>query len=182
MKIYILTVMLIVHVNAISLTPTGVPSVKNMSYPEGTPTIGNGTYTWFGIKVYDASIVAEQPSIDNFEETTAFGLKIVYDIDINKDDLIEETSDQWNELSMVKQGNCLDRTKWLDELSNIWPDIQQGDELLHWTDENKRSTFFHNGKYIGNVSDKNFSSCFLAIWLAEDTQAEDLCKNLLNIK
>ena len=90
-------------------------------------------------------------------------LKINYLRDIDAEDLIERTQDEWEKLG-IKQVTF---SQWIPLLTNIFPDIKKGDTLLLRVSENQQSEFFFNGKTIGKITDQTFGKSFLRIWLDE---------------
>ena len=91
-------------------------------------------------------------------------LKINYLRDIDAEDLIERTQDEWEKLG-IKQVTF---SQWIPLLTNIFPDIKKGDTLLLSVSENQQSEFFFNGKTIGKITDQTFGKNFLRIWLDEN--------------
>ena len=92
-------------------------------------------------------------------------LKINYLRDIDAEDLIERTQDEWEKLG-IKQVTF---SQWIPLLTNIFPDIKKGDTLLLSVSENQQSEFFFNGKTIGKITDQTFGKSFLRIWLDENS-------------
>ena len=90
-------------------------------------------------------------------------LKINYLRDIDAEDLIERTQDEWEKLG-IKQVTF---SQWIPLLTNIFTDIKKGDTLLLSVSENQQSEFFFNGKTIGKITDQTFGKSFLRIWLDE---------------
>jgi hypothetical protein len=88
-------------------------------------------------------------------------LNINYLRDIDAEDLIERTQDEWEKLG-IKQVTF---SQWIPLLTNIFPDIKKGDTLLLSVSENQQSEFFFNGKTIGKITDQTFGKSFLRIWL-----------------
>ena len=91
-------------------------------------------------------------------------LKIKYLRDIDAEDLIERTQDEWEKLG-IKQVTF---SQWIPLLTNIFPDIKKGDTLFLNVSENQQSEFFFNGKTIGKITDQTFGKSFLRIWLDEN--------------
>ena len=148
----------------------------------GLNTIGQGTYTWWGIKIYDAKLRSTDSFSGDYKSHRPIELTITYDIDIDKDDLMETTMDEWASLKIGQSEYCSNKKDWSRQLLSIWPNLKQGDSLTVHVAETNRSAFSYNGKAIGNIEDPRFANCFLSIWLAEDTSAKSLRKKLLNIK
>ena len=109
--------------------------------------------------VYNSSLYSKTGKYE--EEQFPQALKINYLIDIDADELIERTQEEWQKLG-IKQVTF---SEWIPLLTNIFPDIKKGDTLLLSVSENQQSEFFFNGKTIGKISDKTFGKSFLRIWL-----------------
>jgi hypothetical protein len=91
-------------------------------------------------------------------------LSISYLRNIDAQDLIERTQDEWGKLDIKEQ----QFTGWIPLLTQIFPDIKKGDTLLLVVDKSKESEFFFNGKSIGKIADTLFGQSFLRIWLDEN--------------
>lgn len=109
-------------------------------------------------------------------------LKITYLRKIDNKDLVEATKIQWQHLKVDEAK----QTKWLSQLSTIFPNIKEGDALTLIVDENKISTFYVNvnqstNRKIGVVDDVEFGPAFLAIWLSEKTSKPKLRSKLLGL-
>tara|TARA_R110000868_G_scaffold31062_14_gene114181 strand:+ start:1549 stop:2259 length:711 start_codon:yes stop_codon:yes gene_type:complete len=104
-------------------------------------------------------------------------LKIDYLRDINADDLIEKTKEEWEKLG-IKQETF---SNWIPLLTEIFPNIKKGDTLLLNVTENQQSEFFFNGKTIGKITDKNFGPSFLRIWLDENSSYPKVRNKLIGL-
>ena len=105
-------------------------------------------------------------------------LKINYLRDIDAEDLIERTQDEWDKLGIKR----VTFNQWIPLLTNIFPDIKKGDTLLLSVSENQQSEFFFNGKTIGKISDQTFGKNFLRIWLDENCSYPRVRKKLIGSK
>lgn len=128
--------------------------------------------------VYYADLyVSNKPfAQDNFPQA----LTINYLRDIDKDELLDATQDQWQHLNMDKQL----RTRWMQELSSIFPSIKKGDSITLIVDSQRQSRFYLSDKQsqyrpIGSVADTEFGRAFLAIWLDEKTSRPKLRRKLI---
>jgi hypothetical protein len=141
---------------------------------------GKATFRWFGIKVYDIALYLdkEERSFD-LRTTRPLTLKITYDMNIDAVDLIENTSEQWQEIGLGQSKICANKAQWLDKLQSIWPNISSGDSLTLTIDLQQISTFYHNEVEKGQIEDANFGYCFAAIWLAKDTTEPKIRRKLL---
>jgi len=135
--------------------------------------VGEGTMSWMFINIYKASLF----TFDGAYQVNDFpqALSITYLKNISKKRLIEATKDQW-----LLQGYELAQVKpWLNLLSKIWPDIKSGDNLTFYLETSSKAIFYYNQKPIGEVSDADLVSAFIAIWLSDKTSQPALRQQLL---
>jgi hypothetical protein len=104
-------------------------------------------------------------------------LKINYLRDIDAEDLIKRTQDEWENLGIKKETF----SQWIPLLTNIFPNIKKGDTLLLSVNENQQSEFFFNGKTIGTITDKTFGKSFLRIWLDENCSYPKVRNKLIGL-
>jgi hypothetical protein len=104
-------------------------------------------------------------------------LKIDYLRDINADDLIEKTQEEWEKLGIVPATF----TPWIPLLADIFPNIKKGDTLLLKVNEEQQSEFFFNGKTIGKITDQTFGHNFLRIWLDENSTYPKVRNKLIGL-
>lgn len=105
-------------------------------------------------------------------------LDIEYYRDIDAEDLLEATKDQWKHLGFAEN----DIQRWLGLLDATWPDVKQGDHLSFKVIDGKTSQFFFNHQPLDVIHDTNFAGAFLAIWLSKDTSRPSLRAQLLGEK
>ncbi|WDE99478.1 chalcone isomerase family protein [Lentisphaera profundi] len=97
-----------------------------------------------------------------------------YRRDIKAKDLIKTSQEEWDRLKLC----TLTQSKlWADQLSKIWPDISSGDSLSAWFD-GENTHFYQQEKFLGKVSNKDFSRAFFQIWLHKKSQTSELRKGL----
>lgn len=152
----------------------------NVAHAELTKQ-GSGSYRWWGIKVYDATLLTPDHFDGDYSRTRPLALEITYNINIKKEALIESTYDQWSEIATGQQPGCGNKKRWSAVLLTIWPNLAKGDSLKVVVTSENVAQFYHNDAFVGNVPDPAFAHCFLSIWLAQDTTAPDLRKQLLSI-
>lgn len=104
-------------------------------------------------------------------------LKINYLRDIDAEDLIETTQDEWEKLGF-KAKTFGD---WISLLTRVFPNIKKGDTLLLKVTENQHSEFFFNGKTIGKITDPSFGKSFLRIWLDENCSYPKVRNKLIGL-
>jgi hypothetical protein len=69
--------------------------------------------------------------------------------------------------------------RWLQSMTQIFPDVQAGDRITGLYSPDREARFFHNGKERGTVSDPEFARRFFGIWLADNTSEPSLRERLL---
>lgn len=137
--------------------------------------VGKGTLKFMGMKIYDSELWAPK---GKFADSKPHALGIYYTWDINKKDLVRTTREE-----LVRVGNFTDAQldNWQAQLSEIYPDIRNGDTIVAFAYPNKQVKFFYNGKFAGEVSDAAFANYYLKIWLSDKTSEPKLRKQLLAI-
>lgn len=126
--------------------------------------------------VYNSSLytTSGQYRPDSFPQA----LRIEYLRDIEAEDLLESTQEEWEKLGLSPETF----TPWLAQLADIFPNISEDDILLLTVEGGQKSTFFYNGKIIGEVTDPGFGESFLRIWLDENSSYPKLRNKLIGLK
>jgi hypothetical protein len=132
--------------------------------------VGEGTMKVLFFDLYHAKLYASKAQLTNYD---LFEIEYLKDIPAKK--LIDATEDQWQHIGLTNS----EIPNWLRDINRIWPDINKGETLILKRNANGQAEFFHQGKYIGTVSDAAFTDAFLAIWLSEKTSEPKLRKQLL---
>ncbi|MEP1449073.1 MAG: chalcone isomerase family protein [Paraglaciecola sp.] len=104
-------------------------------------------------------------------------LKINYLRDIDAEDLVATTQQEWQKLGIEPASFEV----WIPLLAEIFPDIKKGDTLLLDVGENRHSEFYFNGKSIGKIRDENFGPSFLRIWLDQNCSYPKVRRQLLGL-
>jgi len=136
--------------------------------------IGSAEFYWAFFKVYDVALYTESGRYDASQFPLA--LRIKYARKIKNTDLIDSTIQEW------KKQNIQWKNTWIDELSQIWPSVNENDELMLYVDKQQVSYFYLNNEMLGSINDPLFASRFLSIWLSEKTTQPTLRKQLLGIE
>ena len=97
-------------------------------------------------------------------------LEIEYRLDIDADDLVAQTASEWQYQGLAHQ----QQQRWLQMLTDLWPDVSKGDVLTLTIDGQQRSTFYRNGERLGTIADPGFGQQFLDIWLSPNTSRPEL--------
>lgn len=136
--------------------------------------VGEATFSWLFWDIYKISLWAENGQYKKSKFPAK--LNIQYFKDIDRTQLIDLTEEQWQAQNLTYQES------WLSELKGIWPNIQTNDTLSVTVSLQGESIFHHNDRYLGRISDREFSNKFLAIWLSENTTEPSLRQQLIGAK
>lgn len=134
---------------------------------------GAGEYRYFGFHVYDSRlwVTRERPEPDS-----VFVLGLRYSRDFRGNRIARQSDEEIRRLGI---GSEAERVRWLEEMTRLFPDVKQGDELAGQNLPGRGIRFFHNGRPIGEVADAGFARAFFAIWLDPRTRGPDLRSALL---
>lgn len=139
---------------------------------QGLKPVGSGTMSWLFWDLYNITLFSQT---GNFEDKAyPQALSIRYMKNIDKDDLITATKDQWQHLGVNWD------QQWLHQLSQLWPSVKANDNITLVVNAEGESLFYHNQKPLGGIRDKHFADAFTAIWLSPNTSEPKLRKRLIN--
>ncbi|MDO6706973.1 chalcone isomerase family protein [Photobacterium sp. 1_MG-2023] len=163
-----------------SIVVGGLLAIVSQVSASGTwqawPTVGEATLKWGPWVIYDSQLRSPSGRYDAqvSEAQTSLALVIRYRRDIDKDDLLEATDEQWQKLGF-SSGK---RQRWLRQLAGIWPDVRKGDRLIFVTHA-EGGTFYRDNRVIGEVADEEMAKAFISIWLSPRTEYPDLRRRLI---
>ena len=138
-------------------------------------TVGKGSYKRLFWQVYDARLEALQPQF-SFPDTTPYALTLVYKLDLDADDLLDNTLAEWKKQKLVWQ------PAWVTALQQYLPNVKEGDSLRLEVNADHSAVFLYNGKPIVTFSDPEFVNAFVGIWLSEKTDNLTLRRQLLGLQ
>ena len=137
------------------------------------PMVGQARLKVLFWNIYDSALYT--PS-GRWQGEGPYQLSLHYLRDIPVHQLIEQTDKAWRE-----QGRAHPRqAEWLAQLTDIWPDITEGDNLVLSVAVSGHSGFWFNGEYIGAIQDEAFGPLFGGIWLDADTPQPALRSQLIS--
>lgn len=145
-----------------------------VAYSGELQKIGSGVMKWHFLELYDATFFAS--SAEKFNEYPAT-LKLEYSRNIKAKHLVSATRKEWKRMNVQHR----DKSLWLNELTAIWPDVNEGDVLECRVDVNGSAAFYFNGQYIGEIKSAEFSNSFLAIWMSERARNQKLRNKLIGL-
>ena len=143
--------------------------------PEDYQLQGSGELKYAFIKIYFARLYAPQKLT---ELQAPLILQLQYHRDVPADRIIKATMAQMDKQAYTPAGKG---EQWRQQLTALWPDIEEDDTLSAYYSADGSTEFFHNHQAIGGIADPEFGYAFFAIWLAEDTSNPDLRAELLGL-
>ncbi|MDP7402798.1 MAG: chalcone isomerase family protein [Gammaproteobacteria bacterium] len=144
--------------------------------PDSLTEVGSARLKVFFWTIYDCYLYSNDGIYRGLEPNLT--LRIDYRRRIGREDLVDRTRLEWQ-----KQGLYSEATEsWLDELTDMWPDVEKGDQFLMQVTEQLASRFLFNGQEVGSISNPDFTERFLAIWLSEKSSYPEQRKQLLGIE
>ncbi|MEZ9197511.1 chalcone isomerase family protein [Shewanella sp. 10N.286.54.B9] len=135
--------------------------------------VGRGEMEWWWFTLYRARLLTVDG--EYHQGRYPMVLEIEYYQEIPSERLLEATVDQWQHLQLDKKRQL----QWQASLSELWPDVNEGDTLSLQVLSPKSSQFYFNGKPLEEPMPEGFSEDFLAIWLSTQTSRPELRKQLL---
>ena len=134
--------------------------------------VGSASLSVLWFDIYDATLMTPNGQFESYAKPLAISLN--YKRDISKEELIEETDKQLKRFikdDAIRQG-------WLDQLNQIWPAIEKGDQLIYRTDQKGIGYFIFNEVLIGSIDDPLFTHTFPQIWLSPQGNYPTLASRL----
>ena len=125
--------------------------------------VGTSTLRVAFFKVFDSALFTE--SGDWRDPRTSFRYELTYARSISGNFLVSQTTKERDHLGF--QDNR--RSRWVEALKAIWPDVNKGDTIAFDVDAEGVSRFYFNGAWVGTINDPDFAPSFIAIWLSPDT-------------
>lgn len=139
--------------------------------------VGNAKFSVMFWDIYDSRLYTTTGAypVELTNEHIAF--EVTYLRDIDKDDLITRTLEQWEHIGLSKEKYA----HYIPSLESMWPDIKAGD-TLRLLMEQSNSHFYFNQTYIGSIESDEFGQQFIDIWLSPKTSQPKLRAQLLGYK
>lgn len=160
---------------AVAATP--IAELKNWTQ---WPIAGEATLTWFVFDIYHSRLRTPDGHYRQSSDITPhpLALEIDYLRDISKQQFLDATDEQWQKLAISAEN----RTRWLNSLSPIFPDIKMHQGLAYVTDGRFGQFYFraeHRWQRIATITDAGLNDAFLAIWLSPKTNYPKLRQQLI---
>ncbi len=139
--------------------------------------MGSGSFRWFGLKVYDARLWADRRAFSaEAWSRSALALELTYARTLDGKRIAEASADEMKKLGLA---NAEQQRTWLEAMKQVFPNVQEGTQLIGLYQPGQATRFFLDGAAIGEVADPEFGPAFFAIWLHPRTTAPKLRAALL---
>jgi hypothetical protein len=136
---------------------------------------GQGRFRWFGLTIYDAELLSTQPLRDDQWSQQTFGLRLTYARTLRGAEIAKSSLQEMEKLGIVPTAQ---REVWLQRMTALFPDVNQGDAITGVNLPNRGIRFWRTDRPLGTVDDPAFARAFFSIWLDPKTTAPELRKSL----
>jgi hypothetical protein len=134
---------------------------------------GRGLLTWFGFRVYFATLWTTQGGASLSEP---YVLDLQYLRALDGEALATRSID---EMKGQGVGTEAQYGPWLLEMRRAFPNVKANDRITGLHLPGKGARFFHNGTLTHEVNDATFAKAFFDIWLSPKTSQPGLRKQIL---
>ena len=139
--------------------------------------VGQGSYRWFGIKLYEAYLWRESDSRTHTAPLDDhFILELVYARQFQGKEIAASSIE---EIRNLKLGTPEQQAAWLSLMQQVFPDVNAGTQLSGVYRVGQGVRFYRDGGLLKEINDAEFARAFFSIWLDERTSAPRLRKQLL---
>ncbi|MDZ3993855.1 chalcone isomerase family protein [Pseudomonas sp. Teo4] len=143
----------------------------------GAVLVGQGDFTWFGLRVYQARMWSPAVQV-SWEQP--FALELIYRRELSRDTLVQASLDEMRRLG----GPSVDEARlaaWESEMRKAFVDVQPGQRITGLYLPGKGGRFYVDGALRHTVADTAFARAFFAIWLDARTRHPQLRRELLGL-
>jgi hypothetical protein len=137
---------------------------------------GQAVMRFFGLKVYDIRLwTPGKPHRDD----EIFALELVYDLGLKGAEIAKRSADEMRKIGYTDEAKL---KRWVEGMTNIFPDVKPGDTLVGVSIPGKEARFYSKDQFIAAIPDAEFARAFFGIWLSEKTSEPKLRDRLLGEK
>ncbi|MET0066451.1 MAG: chalcone isomerase family protein [Candidatus Thiodiazotropha sp.] len=136
--------------------------------------VGQGSLRWWGIPLYDATLLAPQGS---FDPHRPHALQLTYHRNFSRRQLARATLDEIERM----RGSREDREALIDLFAGLFADVTPGDHLLGVHLPGEAALFYGPGGYLGRLEDADLAGAFFDLWLAPATREPALRQALIGV-
>lgn len=139
--------------------------------------LGEGEFTWFGLRLYSARLWAAGPVQD---WSQPFALELTYHRSLSRDTLVQASL---QEMRRLGGGSVTDRqiSAWSDTMAAAFVDVRPGMRITGVYLPQEGCRFYVDGRLAREVADPEFARAFFAIWLDPRARDPQLRQRLLGL-
>jgi len=153
--------------------PAAADEAWRAALPQAQP-LGGGDLTWFGLRIYNATLWAAQRPFDG---TQPFALQLSYYRSIRRTRLVSTSMDEIRRLNHSVPAATLAR--WQGLLANTFVDVVAGDQLVGVYQPGRGMQLYDSHHLLAQLDDAELARAFFDIWLHPDTRDQGLRRQLL---
>lgn len=144
-----------------------------VSKAPGIRPFGSGRHTYWGIRMYDATLWIVGPQ---WSPATPHALDLEPGRAVPSDTLVKNAISEMRDL---KVGNDQQLRTWQGELKQLIPDVKQGDQVVIFCSPSNRTFVYLNNSSTGSVDDPSFCPALMSVWLHPQTKHQTVRRSLL---
>jgi len=144
-----------------------------LSKAPGMHPFGKGRHSWWGIRMYDATLWIVGPQ---WSAAAPHALDIEPGRAVPADTLVKNAIAEMRDL---KVGDESELRIWQAEMRKIIPDVQQGDQIVIFCSDTNRTLAYLNDSSTGEVDDPSFCPAVMSVWLHPQTKHQAMRRSLL---
>jgi hypothetical protein len=136
---------------------------------------GTGVMRFLGLHIYDAQLwSADAVTGDGAAQPLA--LALVYGRQLVGEQIAKRSLQEMDRIGRFSDEQS---ARWLKAMTQLFPDVRDGDRLTGVQRPGVATRFFLNGQFRGEVADAEFTRLFFGIWLSPRTSEPRLRAQLL---
>ena len=144
-----------------------------LSKTPGIHPFGKGRHTLWGVRVYDATLWIVGPQ---YSAASPHALDIEPGRAVPSDTLVTSAIAHMRDL---KVGDERQLGIWQAEMKKLVPNLKQGDQIVIFCPDNKRTLAYLNNSSTGAIDDPSFCPAVMSVWLHPQTKHQAMRKSLL---
>ncbi len=134
---------------------------------------GSGELTWFGLRVYRATLWTTKASADPTRAPLALSLE--YRRELKGARIARTSIEEMRRLGAPDEALA----RWGERLAALFPDVTAGDKLTGVYLPSGTTRFYFHDRALGEIADPEFAPYFFGIWLDARTRAPEVRDALL---
>lgn len=166
---------------SVAASNQALPAAISQAAP-GLQISGAGTYRWFGLPIYDATLWLPPSSPSRATQpdwSRPLVLQLRYARSLRGADIAQRSVAEIEKLALATPTQ---QQSWLAAMRGLFPDVSDGSTLAGVHLPGRGARFFHNGQPLGDIEDAAFSRAFFSIWLHSSSSAPALRAALLGLR